>query len=43
MGVAANGPLITIGDKLSLYTTQSESELLSFSELAAKPISLKGM
>jgi len=36
MGAAANGPLVTIGDKLGLYTTLSESEPLSSSELAAK-------
>ena len=36
MGAAANGPLVTIGDKLGLYTTLSESEPLSSSELASK-------
>lgn len=36
MGAAANGPLITIGDKLGLYTTLSESLYMSSSELAAK-------
>ncbi|WP_432410887.1 class I SAM-dependent methyltransferase [Rasiella sp. SM2506] len=36
MGAAANGPLITIGDKLGLYTTLSESGMLTSSELAEK-------
>ena len=36
MGAAANGPLITIGDKLGLYKTLSESKVLSASELAKK-------
>lgn len=36
MGAAANGPLITIGDKLGLFTTLSESGHLSSSELATK-------
>ncbi len=36
MGAAANGPLITIGDKLGLYTTLSESGHLSSAELATK-------
>ena len=36
MGAAANGPLITIGDKLGLFTTLSESDPLSSNELAAK-------
>ncbi|MFC4633339.1 class I SAM-dependent methyltransferase [Dokdonia ponticola] len=36
MGAAANGPLITIGDKLGLYTTLSESGNMSSSELATK-------
>jgi len=34
MGAAANGPLITIGDKLGLYKTLSEADRLSASELA---------
>jgi ubiquinone/menaquinone biosynthesis C-methylase UbiE len=34
MGAAANGPLITIGDKLGLYTTLSTSGPMSSSELA---------
>ena len=36
MGAAANGPLITIGDKLGLYKTLAESKALSASELADK-------
>lgn len=36
MGAAANGPLVTIGDKLGLYETLSESEELTSHELAAK-------
>ena len=36
MGAAANGPLITIGDKLGLYTTLSESGSMTSSELAKK-------
>ncbi len=36
MGAAANGPLITIGDKLGLYKTLAESKVLSASELATK-------
>ena len=36
MGAAANGPLITIGDKLGLYETLSESGQLSSGELATK-------
>ncbi len=36
MGAAANGPLITIGDKLGLYKILAESEALSASELADK-------
>jgi ubiquinone/menaquinone biosynthesis C-methylase UbiE len=36
MGAAANGPLITIGDKLGLYKTLAESVSLSASELADK-------
>ncbi len=36
MGAAANGPLITIGDKLGLYKTLAESNALSASELASK-------
>jgi len=36
MGAAANGPLITIGDKLGLYKTLAESKILSASELANK-------
>jgi ubiquinone/menaquinone biosynthesis C-methylase UbiE len=36
MGAAANGPLITIGDKLGLYTTLTESGHLSSHELAKK-------
>ncbi len=36
MGAAANGPLITIGDKLGLYTTLAESGIMSSTELAAK-------
>ena len=36
MGAAANGPLITIGDKLGLYKTLGESKALSASELADK-------
>jgi 2-polyprenyl-3-methyl-5-hydroxy-6-metoxy-1,4-benzoquinol methylase len=34
MGAAANGPLITIGDKLGLYKTLSESGSMSSQELA---------
>ena len=36
MGAAANGPLITIGDKLGLYKTLSESGQLTSQELADK-------
>ena len=36
MGAAANGPLVTIGDKLGLYKSLSESEALSSNELADK-------
>jgi len=36
MGAAANGPLITIGDKLGLYKTLSESGEISSHELAVK-------
>jgi len=36
MGAAANGPLITIGDKLGLFTTLSESGSMSSHELAVK-------
>lgn len=36
MGAAANGPLITIGDKLGLFTTLTECGLLSSHELAEK-------
>jgi hypothetical protein len=36
MGAAANGPLVTIGDKLGLYKSLSESDSLSSIELAAK-------
>ena len=36
MGAAANGPLITIGDKLGLYTTLTESGHLTSHELAKK-------
>jgi len=36
MGAAANGPLITIGDKLGLYKVLSESGSLTASELADK-------
>jgi len=36
MGAAANGPLITLGDKLGLYKTLGESDSLSASELADK-------
>lgn len=36
MGAAANGPLITIGDKLGLYKTLSESGEMTSHELAAK-------
>lgn len=36
MGAAANGPLITIGDKLGLFTTLSESGHLTSHELAEK-------
>ncbi|MEN8789557.1 MAG: SAM-dependent methyltransferase, partial [Flavobacteriaceae bacterium] len=35
MGAAANGPLITIGDKLGLYTTLSEKGPLSSEQLAS--------
>ncbi|MEE9364962.1 MAG: class I SAM-dependent methyltransferase [Cellulophaga sp.] len=34
MGAAANGPLITIGDKLGLYKTLSESDSMSSQQLA---------
>lgn len=34
MGAAANGPLITIGDKLGLYKTLSESESMTSQQLA---------
>lgn len=34
MGAAANGPLITIGDKLGLYKTLSESNSMSSQQLA---------
>ncbi len=36
MGAAANGPLITIGDKLGLYKTLAESKVLTANELADK-------
>jgi SAM-dependent methyltransferase len=36
MGAAANGPLITIGDKLGLYETLSKCGLLTSNELATK-------
>jgi len=36
MGAAANGPLITIGDKLGLFTSLSESGSMSSHELAVK-------
>ena len=36
MGAAANGPLITIGDKLGLYKAFAESKVLSANELANK-------
>ncbi|MFK8012242.1 MAG: class I SAM-dependent methyltransferase [Marinicellaceae bacterium] len=36
MGAAANGPLITIGDKLGLYKTLAQSKILSASQLANK-------
>lgn len=36
MGAAANGPLVTIGDKLGLYKTLAESGALSATELAEK-------
>jgi hypothetical protein len=36
MGAAANGPLISIGDKLGLYKTLGKSDSLSSAELAAK-------
>ncbi|MBL4661829.1 MAG: hypothetical protein JKY19_15830 [Alcanivoracaceae bacterium] len=36
MGAAANGPLITIGDKLGLYKTLGKSKPLTPNELAAK-------
>lgn len=36
MGAAANGPLITIGDKLGLYEVLSESGHMSSNELATK-------
>ena len=36
MGAAANGPLITIGDKLGLYKTLAEFKTLSANELADK-------
>ena len=35
MGAAANGPLITIGDKLGLYTTLSEQGPMNSAELAS--------
>jgi ubiquinone/menaquinone biosynthesis C-methylase UbiE len=35
MGAAANGPLITIGDKLGLYTTLSEKGPMSAAQLAS--------
>ncbi|WP_299123689.1 class I SAM-dependent methyltransferase [uncultured Winogradskyella sp.] len=34
MGAAANGPLVTIGDKLGLYKTLSESNSMSSQQLA---------
>jgi len=36
MGAAANGPLITIGDKLGLYKALAEAKVLSADELAKK-------
>ncbi|MDE0536042.1 hypothetical protein [Tenacibaculum sp. L6] len=36
IGAAANEPLVTIGDKLELYKSLSESDALSSSELADK-------
>jgi SAM-dependent methyltransferase len=36
MGAAANGPLITIGDKLGLYKALAESDSLSSAELSEK-------
>ena len=36
MGAAANGPLITIGDKLGLYKTLSSADKMSANELAEK-------
>jgi SAM-dependent methyltransferase len=36
MGAAANGPLVTIGDKLGLYKTLAESGSIGASELAEK-------
>jgi SAM-dependent methyltransferase len=36
MGAAANGPLITIGDKLGLYKTLGESGSLTSTQLASK-------
>ena len=36
MGAAANGPLITIGDKLGLYKALAEAKTLSADELATK-------
>ncbi len=36
MGAAANGPLVTIGDKLGLYKTLSESGTMTSDELATK-------
>lgn len=36
MGAAANGPLITIGDKLGLYKSLSESGHMTSDELASK-------
>ena len=36
MGAAANGPLITIGDKLGLYKSLSESGYMTSDELASK-------
>jgi len=34
MGAAANGPLVTLGDKLGLYKTLSESESMTSEQLA---------
>lgn len=36
MGAAANGPLITIGDKLGLYETLGKADSLTSNELATK-------